>query len=192
MVGKKVIVVMDFINEIVHSDGKFKGKGYSKFCEENNTINNVVDAVKRAREKGFSVVYVKVGFSQDYSNQPKGSVLFGKANEFQALKLDTWATEIYETLDVKPEDKIIIKDRVSPFYKTDLESYLEKIDASELYFCGVSTDLVVESATRDAHDRDYKTFVLSDCCGAGNKEDHEKSLSTLKKIAIVDSYKNLI
>jgi len=191
MENKKAIIVMDYINEIVHPEGKFKGKGYADFCKENGTIDNVNNAVKIARDKDFQVIYVKVGFKEDYSNQPKGSLLFGKANEFEALKLNTWATEFYESLDVRETDDVIVKNRVSPFYKTDLEQILQKNNISELYFCGVSTDLVVQSAVRDAHDRDYKVVVLEDCCGAGNKEDHDNSINTLKKISIIDSYKNL-
>jgi len=185
----KAILVMDYINEIIHPDGKFKGKGYAEFAKKNKTLENVIEAVNYARDTGMKVVYVKVGFSETYADQPKGSPLFGKANEFQALKLNTWATEFHEDLDVREEDKIITKNRVSPFYNTDLESYLENNNIKELYLCGVSTDLVVQSAARDGHDRDYKINVLADCCAAGNSKDHENSLETLKKISTVDTYK---
>ena len=64
-------------------------------------------------------------------------------------------------------------------------SKTDEID--EVYLCGVSTDLVVQSAARDAHDRDYKVTILKDCCAAANDEDHNSSLSTLEKIAIVEN-----
>tara|TARA_Y100000310_G_scaffold138709_2_gene137743 strand:+ start:2582 stop:3160 length:579 start_codon:yes stop_codon:yes gene_type:complete len=188
MKENKAIIVMDYINEIVHPKGKFKGKGYADFIKENNTIENVLNAVEFARKENMKVIYVKVGFSEDYKEQPKDSPLFGKADEFQALKLNTWATEFYEDLDIREEDKIITKHRVSPFYNTDLEKYLEENKVRELYLCGVSTDLVVQSAARDGHDRDYKINVLSDCCAAGSKKDHINSLTTLEKIAKVGNY----
>lgn len=192
MKSSKALIVMDYINEIIHEEGKFKGKGYADFAKENKIIENVVNCIKIAREKNMDIIFVKVGFSSDYKDQPKNSPLFGKANEFEALKLDTWATEFHEKLDVKLTDKIITKKRVSPFYGTELENYLKKNQISDLFLCGVSTDLVVQSAARDAHDRDFNVYVLSDCCAAGNIDDHNNSLNTLKKIANVGEYKNIL
>jgi nicotinamidase-related amidase len=189
---KKTLVVMDYINEIIHPDGKFKGKGYAAFAVENKTLENVAEAVNVAREKGISIVYVKTGFSDDYKEQPKNSPLFGKADQFQALKLGTWATEFHKSLDIQPQDLVVVKHRVSPFYGTSLDSFLRNDGTQQVYLAGVATDLVVQAAARDAHDRDYGVFVLSDCCAAGSMEDHNSSLKTLSKIATVGNYKELL
>jgi nicotinamidase-related amidase len=189
---KKALVVMDYINEIVHPEGKLSGKGYSAFVEKYNTIENLTNAITMARENDFSIVYVKVGFSEDYNEHPAASPLFGKAKEYKALTLGTWATEFLEQLDVQKNDKIVIKNRVSPFFETDLHHYLQMKNITEVYLAGVATDLVVQSAARDAHDRDYNVRILSDCCAAANEKDHEDSLITMGKIGIVDTYKNLL
>jgi nicotinamidase-related amidase len=188
----KAILVMDYMNELVHPEGKFAGRGYPKFEEENQVLDKVAEAVKIAREKGFLVIYVRFGFTEDYKELPKNSPLFAKAKEFKAVQLGTWATEFHEKLNVQEEDKIITKHRISPFYDTDLETYLKSNEVTEVFLCGVSTDLVVQSTAREAHDRDYKVNVLSDCCVAGNKADNENSLETLKKIATVKDYKELL
>jgi nicotinamidase-related amidase len=138
------------------------------------------------------IVYVRVGFSEDYSDQPKKSPLFGKADEFGALKLGTWATEFHESLDVQESDAIITKHRVSPFYGTNLDTILKKAHVANVYLAGVSTDLVVEAAARDAHDRDYQVHVLADCCVAANETDHENALATIKKIAEVGNLGELL
>ena len=62
---KKAIIICDFINEIISTEGKFKGKGYAAFAEQYNTLANTASAVKKARELDFTVIYVKVGFSAD-------------------------------------------------------------------------------------------------------------------------------
>ena len=48
---------------------------------------------------------------------------------------------------------------------------------------GCSTDLAVEAAARDAHDRDYTVSVGADACVAKSKDEHERSLATIGKIA---------
>jgi nicotinamidase-related amidase len=189
---KKAIIVCDFINEIVNQDGKFKGKGYASFAEKNNVLQNTANALKAARNLNFEVIYVKVGFSANYKEQPKNSILFGKADQFQALKLDTWATSIVEELKVEDSDFVVTKHRISPFYATQLESILRNCKITDLYICGCATDLVVSSTARDAHDRDFNVFILEDCCAAGSQEDHDFALTTIKKIATVGKYTDLL
>ena len=189
---KKTIIICDFINEIIHEEGKFKGKGYADFAKRNNILANTAEAVRLAREQGYHIIFVKVGFSKDYSEQPKLSPLFGKADEYQALQLDTWATEIVDKLKVEDKDTIITKHRVSPFYNTSLDAILKDNEIEDIYLCGCATDLVISSAVRDAHDRDYNTFVLQDCCAAGSESDHTNALIALKKIATIGNYEDLI
>jgi len=191
MTQNKAIIVMDYINEIVHPDGKFKGKGYADFCKENSVLEHVSDAVASMRNAGGHVIYVKVGFKGDYSDVPKNSVLFEKAQVFKALQENTWATEFHESLDVRDSDFIVTKNRISPFSNSQLDDYLKSNNISDLYLAGVATDLVVQSAARDAHDRDYSVHVLSDCCGAGNIVDHNTALGNLEKFVKVSTYKNL-
>jgi len=179
----KALIVMDFINEIVHGDGKFKGKGYADFVSRNDTIANVNRAIASARELGMLVVFVKVGFSPDYSEQLKNSPLFGRAHEFQALKLGDWATEFHKGLNVEDGDQVVVKHRISPFYETNLDSCLENSGITQVFLCGVSTDLVVQSAARDAHDRGYSVTILKDCCAAGSEEENTWAIDNLTKIA---------
>lgn len=191
MKQQKALLVMDYINEIVHQEGKFKGKGYADFCKQQNTLENVSEAVEKMRALNGHIIYVAVGFSSDYSDAPKNSVLFEKAPTFKALQLGTWATEFHSALDVKESDFVLKKNRISPFSNPALDEYLTKNNINELYLAGVATDLVVQSAARDAHDKDYIVNVLSDCCAAGNMKDHMDALENLKKFVKVDTYKNL-
>jgi len=189
---KKAIIICDFINEIISKGGKFKGKGYADFAQQKNTLANTAKILQKSRELGFTIIFVKIGFSSDYKEQPKNSLLFGKADEFHALQLNTWATEINDQLEVKESDFIVVKHRISPFYATTLETILHNNRITDIYICGCATDIVVSSVARDSHDRDFNTFVLSDCCAAGSTEDHECALKAIKKIATVGTSIELI
>lgn len=187
---KKALLVMDYIKEIVSPKGKFKVKGYADFVNERDTIATINEATEKFRKDG-EVVHIKVGFKPDYSNWPSNSVLFGKAKEYGALKLDSWATEFHKDITIETGDAVFVKSRISPFYKTGLHSYLQKRGVKDVYLAGVATDLVVQSASRDAHDRDYNVFVVEDLCAAGSVEDHQNSLETMKKYAKIISSKEL-
>lgn len=182
---KKALICIDFINEIIHPDGKLSGKGYVNFAQKNNSISKIQKLISDYRNENNEIIHIRVCFKEDYSNQPKNSPLFWKAHEFWVLGENTWSTEFLEELQPENDEKIIVKNRVSAFYNTELHEYLQSQNITDITIIWVATDLAVESAVRDAHDRDYNVTVVSDCCIAGNMEDHEKSLNLMTKIAKV-------
>ncbi len=182
---KSALILIDFINEIVDEKGKFAGKGYPTFVKTHGVLENVNVAIAKARAKDIPVIFVCVGFSPDYREWPESSPLFGAAKKFGALQLGAWATEIHESLNRTDTDFLIIKHRVSAFYATSLEAILRTLKVDALLLGGVATDIAVQSAAREAHDRDYRVVVLEDLCGAGSEDDHAQGLRLLAKVAIV-------
>lgn len=183
--NRTALILIDFINEIVDEKGKFAGKGYSAFVEAHNVLTNVNTAIAKARAKSIPVIFVRIGFSPDYREWPESSPLFGAAKKFGALQLGTWATEIHEYLNKNDADFLVTKHRVSAFYATSLEAILRTLKVDTILLGGVATDLAVQSAAREAHDRDYRVVVLEDLCGAGSEEDHAHALRLLAKVATV-------
>ncbi len=83
--------------------------------------------------------------------------------------LGSWGTQVHDDLRPEPGESIVVKHRVSPFYGTNLDLLLRKRSVDTLLLAGVSTDLVVLSAAREAHDRDYRVEVLEDATAARSK-----------------------
>ena len=183
--NKSTLILIDFINEIVDEKGKFAGKGYPAFVKAHGVLENVNAAIAKARAKDISVIFVRVGFSSDYREWPESSPLFGAVKKFGALQLGAWATEIHESLNKTDTDFLVTKHRVSAFYATPLEAILHTLKVDTILLGGVATDIAVQSAVREAHDRDYRVVVLEDLCGAGNEEDHAQALRLLAKVATV-------
>ena len=182
---KRALVCIDFINEIIDPAGKLAGKGYADFVKEHDTLQNVSRAQSYFRSGGDPVIHVRVGFSPSYAEHPAGSPLFGKAKEFQALTLGEWGTEFAKQVHPEKDDIVLVKHRVSAFFGTGLEVVLRSLGVQQVFLAGVATDLAVEAAAREAHDRDFSVTVLSDCCAAANEQDHASSLDFLRKIAAV-------
>jgi nicotinamidase-related amidase len=181
---KKALIVIDFINEIVSTEGKLATKGYSAFIAENGTFGHLNTAIGAFRKSVDPVIFVRLAFNSDYSNQPKGSPVFGKANEFGILADGTWSSEINDAVDYrKGDDEVVVKSRVNAFHATELQELLSNQGITDVYIAGVATDLAVEAAARAAHDLDFNVHVVSDACAAANQEDQEKSLRFLPKIA---------
>lgn len=184
---KKALICIDFINEIVSPQGKLSGKGYASFAERHKSLAKVKNLQEKFRSKKELIIHIGVCFSKSYIEHPLHSPLFGKAKEFKALEKGSWGTAFHEEVSpVDLEQEVVIeKHRVSSFYQTNLELILRNQDISELFICGVATDLAVESLVREAHDRDFQVTVVEDACIAANDEDHRNSLTTMIKIASI-------
>jgi len=182
---KTALICIDYINEMVNEAGKLSGKGYYNFVSTHDTLSHLAEAQRRFRSEDNLVIHVRLGFSANYVEHPSQSVLIGKAKEFKALQLGTWATEFDAQVAPIGDDIVLTKHRISAFYNTPLDTILRAQNVEHIYLAGVATDLAVQSAARDAHDRDYIITILADCCAAANEEDHESSLKCLQKIASV-------
>jgi len=86
--------------------------------------------------------------------------------------------EIIDEVNKQDYDVLIKKNKISPFFKTDLDKHLEGID--EIVIAGILTNLCVRSLAQDAYDRDFKITIIKDCCRAFDVETHEFTLKDLK------------
>lgn len=182
----KALIMIDYINDIIHPQGKIAS--CAKMVEENGVIAKCNAMLDYARKNNWLIIWIIVGFSKGYPEIPKNSPLFSKAKEFGALQLGEWGTQIIDTLNYHENELIIVKHRVNPFYATNLELILRRQMVDEIFIAGVSTQMAVESISRDGHDRDFQVTILKDLCASGDKDGHEASLRGLTRIArIIDS-----
>src|SRR3990167_762086 len=136
------LLVLDFINDIVHHDGKIAGS--ATFVKEHHIIENANRVIAFARKNTIPIVFVKVGFNKNYLDCPVNSPVFSYAKKQQALQLDTWGTEFHETIDYQPTDLVVTKHRVSAFYSTSLEAFLRAHHIENIIIAGMSTDMAVQ------------------------------------------------
>jgi nicotinamidase-related amidase len=178
------LVVLDLINELVHPDGKYAEVCLAQIIER-RVLERTATAIDRAREAGIPVVYVVVGFAADYSDWPESSPLFQEAPGGHRLVLGTWATEVHDTLKPAADEPVVAKNRVNPFYETELETILREHGVDTLLLAGATTDLVVLSAAREGHDRDYRVEVLEDATATSDPELHRTALTLISRTATI-------
>jgi nicotinamidase-related amidase len=181
---KTLFLVMDMENDIVSEEG-FSAKGYGVQVKERGVLANTAAAIAKARAAGVQIGYVRVGFSDDYRECPPASPIFSGARNNGIFKLGTWGTQVHSTLAPRPEDFDIVKHRVSPFYATSLEAICRANGIERLVLCGVSTNGVVHSGAREAHDRDFAVVILEDCCAGVTADEHAHAIACLGRYATI-------
>jgi nicotinamidase-related amidase len=181
-----LFLVMDMMNDIVAEDG-FNAQTYGVQVRERGVLANTTAAIAAARAAGAKVGYVRVGFSPDYREAPPSSPIFSGARKNGIFQLGTWGTEVHASLAPRPEDFDIVKHRVSPFYGTPLEPILRANGIERIVMCGVSTNGVVHSGAREAHDRDYEVVILEDCCAGVTPDEHMHAIACMGRYGTIVS-----
>ncbi|MFM5932310.1 MAG: cysteine hydrolase family protein [Novosphingobium sp.] len=183
---KTLFLVMDMMNDLVDPDG-FNKATYGVQVAQRKVLENTAAAIAAARASGAKIGYVRVGFSPDYRECPPASPIFSGARNNGIFKLGTWGTEVHASLAPAEGDFDIVKHRVSPFYATSLEAILRANGIERLVMCGVSTNGVVHSGAREAHDRDYAVVILEDCCAGVTADEHMHAIACLGRYATIVS-----
>jgi nicotinamidase-related amidase len=129
-------------------------------------------AIAAARRKEILILFVVVGFRKGFpeitpktTNQSFAPIKAGATPGLENAAPDP-------SLELKPDDIVITKRRISAFTGSDLEVILRGHHIEHLVLSGISTGGVVLSTLRQAADLDYRLSVLSDLCIDRDPEVH--------------------
>lgn len=175
------LIIIDLIEDLIGP------KGRANHCREQvaatHLLANVNAAAAYTRVRKIPVIWVRVGFADDYHDIPPHSPLFNHLKQIGALRLNgpgcRWVPELHrEETDLQFE-----KTAVSAFSGNNLLAWLRQHRCHHLLLAGISTPLAIESTARQAHDAGFQVTVLHDLCAAPTQEIHQQSLDTLQNLA---------
>jgi nicotinamidase-related amidase len=84
--------------------------------------------------------------------------------------------EIHPNVAPLPTEKVITKQEVNSFYKTDLLEYLKGNEVNRLVIIGMQTHMCLEAAVRAAHDYGFECIVVQDACATKDMKFGEKTV----------------
>ena len=134
-----------------------------------------------AQKNGIEVVHVGLRFEKGYPELANGKSGLRKAiPNAGTFPVNEFGSQFYET--VKPiEGEFIVTGRIgaSGFTGSNLDAYLRNNKIENLYLVGYATHVCVESTLRDAHDKGYNTFIISDATSAFNRKQQDYVLNEI-------------
>ncbi|MEI9534984.1 cysteine hydrolase [Moellerella wisconsensis] len=179
----QALIIIDLIEDIIGEQGLSNSSAAE--TKARDIINKSNKAAQYARAHQIPVIWVKVGFSDDYHDIPAGSPMFKNTQKLGALKLSGSGCRWVKELDVQPQDHIFIKKGVSAFTSNKLDQWLKQHNSQHLVISGVSSLMAIQSTARLAHDLGYQVTVLEDLCAAANAELHMQSMQALQGMATI-------
>lgn len=177
------LIIIDLIEELAGP------KGRANHCRAQLLAQNIIAhtnaATAYARIRKIPVIWVRVGFADDYHDIPLHSPLFNHLKQIGALRLSNGGCRWLSGLELKPEDLQFEKKATSAFAGNNLLAWLQQHRCHHLLLGGISTPLAIESTARQAHDAGFQVTILQDLCTAPTEEIHQQSLETLQNFGRV-------
>lgn len=171
--GETALVVVDMQNAYASPGGYLDLAGFDIEGAE-AVIDKITLLVEAARAAGVIVVFFQNGWDPDYVEAGgPGSPNWWKSNALKTMRerpelqgkllaKGTWDYQLVDRLKPQPGDIVIEKPRYSAFYNTALDSMLRARGVKTLAFCGIATNVCVESTLRDGFFLEYFGVLLED------------------------------
>ena len=142
-------------------------------------LKNVQVLLKEARSRGVKIIYTQHG----HNNPEVDGGMLGKWwNDHVLTHSPTW--KILPEVQPRSTELIVHKKRYSAFITSsssiDLENHLREEGIDTIIICGVMTNLCCETNARDAFNRDFQVFFLSDGTATSASEFQEATLMNMK------------
>jgi len=177
--SQSTLIVVDMQNGFISPKGSCAAAGFpvAELAPSIDPCRIAIDFARRAR---VPIVFTRYTYRADFRDG--GFMLkekFPMLADAKALVAGSWDQALIDELGATDSDFLIDKNRPSAFYGTPLESYLKGLGVEEVVVCGVTTQCCVETTVRDAAQRDFRTFVLSDAVAEWNPEQQAAALATM-------------
>ncbi|HEY2617728.1 MAG TPA: isochorismatase family cysteine hydrolase [Acetobacteraceae bacterium] len=126
------------------------------------------------RAAGMLVVHTREGHRPDLSDlapakRARGNLATGIGDPGpmgRILVRGEPGHDIVAELAPAPGEPVVDKPGKGAFYATDLETMLRGRGIAQLFVCGVTTEVCVNTTVREANDRGFDCLVLEDCTGS--------------------------
>lgn len=175
--GKTALLIIDMQKGFCLPGAPFEVPGAMDVAKK---IKEALDACRR---HGLPVVHVFRHYRADGSDvELTRYANFAKAGG--CLVRGTEAAEIIDELKPIEGEYLVVKQRWSAFFQTELDLLLRRLGVDQVVVTGVQTPNCIRATVWDANSLDYEVIVLTDATGAKTSEIHEANLLDMKNIGI--------
>lgn len=181
------LVMIDFQRDFVYPGGfgESLGNDTSLLLKAVPPAKTVLEACRAA---GIFVVHTREGHRPDLSDlapakYERGNPTIHIGDEGPMGRLlvrGSYGHDIVEELYPIEGEPIVDKPGKGAFYATDMDTILKTRGIRQLVFCGVTTEVCVQTSVREANDRGYDACVLSDCVASYFPEFQRVALEMVK------------
>ena len=129
---------------------------------------------RRAKTTGVPAIYVNDNFGRWRSD-------FAKLVR-HCVEENVRGRPVATHLIPEQDDYFVLKPKHSAFFQTNLESLLSYLGATTLILTGIAGDICVLFSANDAHMRNFKIVIPSDCVASQEAEANDQALRLMQRV----------
>ena len=175
--GKTALLIIDMQNDFCLPGASFLVDGAMPVSKK------IKEALEACRQHGLPIIHVFRYYRADGSDveltRYEGFVKAGGS-----LVRGTECSKILEDLKPIEGEYLIVKQRWSAFFQTELDLLLRRLGVDQVVVTGVQTPNCIRTTVYDANSLDYEVIVLTDATGAKTDEVHQANLYDMKNIGV--------
>jgi len=176
--ARAALIVVDMQNAYLSADGYLDRAGFD-LSGARSVIGNVARVVAAARLLGVQIVWFQNGWDPEgVEAGGPGSPNHWKSNALRLMRerpelagtllsKGGWDHALVPEMQRAPGDILVQKPRYGGFNGTQLEMMLRARGVRDLLFCGVATNVCVESTLREAFHKEFWPVLVEDACWQG-------------------------
>ena len=143
-------------------------------------LGNVGKLLAAFRSLSLPIVHVISIYRKDRSNWTLSMIQ------------DNWPVVIEGTPGAKvaaevrplPGEPVVVKDRYSAFFRTDMDERLKAMGATDLVLAGINTHACIRTTAIDAFMRDWKVILPLECVDSWDPDHHRITVEYFRKAKI--------
>jgi len=171
------VLVIDMQNDFCAPDGFLETKAGLNAAPCRAVVAPINDLVAQARAAQMPVFWIKADYSWDKVPPGMRAKALARGGKMFACS-GTWGAEFYGVAPA-PGEPVFEKTCFSAFMGTSLDRELRARGVRTLVFCGVQTNVCVDTSARDAASLGFYVAIASDCVASHTPSLHDATLQTL-------------
>ncbi|MGY1917479.1 cysteine hydrolase family protein [Pseudomonas tolaasii] len=162
---RTAVLIIDMQNDFIAVGGPLETPSGRMLIPR---LNKLLDTLRKSYA---TIIYTAHVHKVDGSDIGRYGEIYPQIGRREALVDYSFGADIYPDCAPKSGDQLIKKHRYSAFFGTELQRILKERYIENIVVVGVTTENSVHATARDALFRDYRTFVIADCCATRDHPD---------------------